>query len=244
MLNQITTLRLPDGREVAFVDWSDMPLYSTLELLGNFVDNEITCFTYTIGDPVPATLNAIVQRTATERDTNVVTPGSMASTEELLVYAIKPEYMLLRTTDQGDTDLTTATVLGSTMALPVPQTMSLGEALRRLVLQLEVSQKIEHQAPLSYYNTGFGGTAHWGVNDDTDATPNRRGYATAGSPRESAVRSLAIPVHIGGQENYRVRLVNPTGLIVNFRQDTNAIDDQLVYRIRVLLDGLYKRPVS
>jgi hypothetical protein len=36
MLNTITTIRMPDGKQVAFVDWSDKPLFSTCELVHGF----------------------------------------------------------------------------------------------------------------------------------------------------------------------------------------------------------------
>ena len=53
MLNTITTLRMPDGKEVAFVDWSDKPVYSTCELVHGFTREEIDLFGYTVGDNIP-----------------------------------------------------------------------------------------------------------------------------------------------------------------------------------------------
>jgi hypothetical protein len=49
MINQITTMRLPDGTEVAFVDWQDKPLFSSVDLLANFTDTEVDAFTYVGG---------------------------------------------------------------------------------------------------------------------------------------------------------------------------------------------------
>ena len=90
-LNQMTTLRLPGGKEVAFVDWIDQPLYSTADLLAGFSDSEIPLFNYGKGDDVSATSNAAGARSATEADTNMDSPSEMYSTEEMLVYAIRPE---------------------------------------------------------------------------------------------------------------------------------------------------------
>mgnify|MGYP000603175695 CR=1 FL=1 len=37
-VNQIATMRLPNGKEVAFVDWSDKPLFSSADLRSGFTD--------------------------------------------------------------------------------------------------------------------------------------------------------------------------------------------------------------
>ena len=92
-MNTITTMRLPDGQEVAFVDWSDRPLYSTADILSGATDERIPLFNYIVGDSVTGTQNFTAKRTASDRDTNIATPSAMASTEEMLVYAIKPEIL-------------------------------------------------------------------------------------------------------------------------------------------------------
>ena len=240
-MNQITTMRLPDGAEVAFVDWSDKPLWSSVDLLSGFTDTEVNAFTYVVGDEVPATVNATVRRIASDRDTNVSTPGSMASTEEMLVYAIKPEYNESRTADGNPTELDVLTY--QQQGQPIPRSNRLAILQDQLILQLEVSQKIEHSAPLGYYNTGFGVLTSM---QSTNATAlSSRG--TAGLPSQEAVRSLGIPVHIGGQEKYRVALVNAAAAAVPSGQNeaTPPVNDaQIVHTVRVYLDGLYKRPVS
>src|SRR5262249_39025099 len=91
-LNTITQVKLPDGKVIDLVDWSDMPIFSSLDLQTGFTAQEMSLFQYTVGTSVPGYgTAAVVQRVATERDTNVQAPGTMASTEEMLVYAIKPE---------------------------------------------------------------------------------------------------------------------------------------------------------
>jgi hypothetical protein len=42
---QLTKLRLPNGTEVAFVDWSDQPLWSSAYMLAGFTDHEVPFFT-------------------------------------------------------------------------------------------------------------------------------------------------------------------------------------------------------
>lgn len=242
-INQITTMRLPDGTEVAFVDWSDTPLYSTCELLASFTDTEIDLFQYVAGEPIPTTNNATVRRTSNDRDTNVVTPGGMASTEELLVYAIKPDFYEF-TVEEGDP--TTATP--SAPNQPAPTRKRLSVLHSALLVSLDVSQKFTHRAGLSYYNTGFGASATTIFNGAV-AFAGQAGLtaANAGWPAQDAVRSLVVPIHIGGQEKYRLRLENVTGNpVLNglTEADPGVSDDNILHRIVFHLDGLYKRPVA
>jgi hypothetical protein len=245
MLNQITTMRLPDGSEVAFVDWQDKPLFSTVDLLSGFNDSDIDAFTYVPGDTVPSTQNGIAPRTASERDTNVSTPGSMASTEELLVYAIKPYYHELRTADGTPTEFTSAAFAQG--GQPIPATGRLATLHFWLVLRLIVSQKAEQEAPLGYFNTGFG--VFSGAMQDRVAATSLDNRGSAGIPTQEAVRSYVIPTHIGGQEKYRVTLANDAGPAggVDFgvsEATPPVVDDQIVMQVGILLDGLYKRPVT
>jgi hypothetical protein len=239
VLNTITTLRLPSGKEVALVDWTDKPLFSTVDLQHGFTQQEINLFQYVVGDQVPAySPAASTRRTATLNDTNLSTPGAMASTEEMLVYSIRPEYFWLLNTVTNV--FTAQTVPAGGPAIPYAP---LSELHRRLVLELEVSQKVYAQARLGYYNTGFGAQATVAQTVNGGA----RTFANHGVPAQDAVRTFAIPHHIGGQEKYRVSLVNPGGGAVNFGIDASgaAIAQAFpVATITIYLDGLYKRPVS
>jgi len=242
MLNQITTMRLPDGSEVAFVDWQDKPLFSTVDLLGGFTDADIDAFTYVPGDTVPSTQNGTLPRTSTERDTNASTPGGMASTEEMLVYAIKPYYVETRTADATPTSFQSVNFQQG--GQPVPSVSRLAVLFDFMVLRLIVSQKTEQEGGLAYFNTGFGPFAGAGQDASATATIPRGG---AGLPTQEAVRSYVIPVHIGGQEKYRVQLANDAGATVTFGLDEATppvADNQLVMQVKIYLDGLYKRPVS
>jgi hypothetical protein len=56
-----------------------------------------------------------------------------------------------------------------------------------------------------------------------------------------------VPIHIGGQEKYRLRLENVSGNPVPSGLDEAnpaVSDDDILHRIVFHLDGLYKRPVA
>lgn len=232
-VNQIATMRLPNGKEVAFVDWSDKPLFSSADLRSGFTDETVELFTYVAGDQVTATSNVTVRRTANDRDTNLSTPGAMASTEEMLVYAIKPEIFEQNAAAETGGDATTLAAREAGQPQPAGQRLAIAQ--ERLLISLNVSQKIMHRAGLGYYNTGFGVFG---------STVNR---VTQGYPSQEAVRALTIPVHIGGQEKYRVTIENPdgTGVPLGNTSATPPVETATVYfTVRINLDGLYKRPVA
>lgn len=241
-MNQITTLRMPDGKEVRFVDWQDQPIFSTADLLSGWTDQEIPLFTYAIGDPVSATTNAGTRRIATKRDTNVAVPGSAAGTEEMLVYAIKPEVLEVQVADDPGDNLTSGQP--RTTGQPIPRANRLATLNYYCILQLIVSQKVMHEGPFGYYNTGFGATA-FGLYQGA-ALGAQRSMGSQGLPSQEAVRSYAIPIHVGGTEKYRVQILNPTGATIAW-DDEGASPAEVaedVLSVRVVLDGLYKRPVA
>lgn len=239
-MNTITTMRLPDGQEVAFVDWSDRPLYSTADILSGATDERIPLFNYIVGDSVTGTQNFTAKRTASDRDTNIATPSAMASTEEMLVYAIKPEIMALACPEEDDVIDADAALAVPTFAYdPIPQSWQLANLQRLCLIELTVSQKVMQKAMFGYFNTGFG----------VFQAPSSN--AGQGLPSQEAVRSLGIPIHIGGQEKYEVAIVNPTGdaLDIGLRAHSDVLVPDVaqpnrVFQVRILLDGLYKRPVS
>ena len=240
--SQITQVRLPDGRNVAIVDWTDKPLFSTIDLLSGYSDQEIECFTYQVSDNVSSSSNITTRRVATERDTNVATPGGMASTEEILIYNIKVEPFELLA-DAEDTEDAT---LFSTAApgLPVPQPQTLAILNRFSLLRLEISQKIYAEAGVAYFNTGFGPFIAGSRGGAAPPAGSPIAFANFGLPSAEAPRSFSIPHHIGGQEKYRVVLANPTGETVTFADSAGTGDVRVALTVRVLLEGLYKRPVS
>ena len=236
--SQITQVRLPDGRNVAIVDWTDKPLFSTIDLLSGYTDQEIECFTYQVSDNVSSSSNITTRRVATERDTNVATPGGMASTEEILIYNIKVEPFEFLASEEAPAD---ANEFSTALAgLPVPQPQTLAILNQYSLLRLEISQKIYAEAGVAYFNTGFGPF----IAGTRGAGQGPTAFANYGLPSAEAPRSFSIPHHIGGQEKYRVVLVNPTGETVNFRDAIGAEAPLTALTVRVLLEGLYKRPVS
>jgi len=234
-VNQMTTLRLPDGQEVAFVDWNDKPLYSTADLRSGYTDETVEFFTYVPGDQVSATSNVSIRRTADESDTNLSTPGAMSSTEEMLVYAIRPE-IFERQSDGGIAGGGDATTLALAEAgQPQPASQRLAAMHGQLMLSLRVSQKIMHRAGFGYWNGGNG------------VYNAIAGRATQGLPSQEAVRSLSVPIHIGGQEKYRVTVENPSGqaVLLGISNATPPVENPDIYEtVRINLDGLYKRPVA
>lgn len=242
-METITQFRMPDGSVMRLVDWVDKPVFSLVELLSGFNDEKIDLFTYNVSDDVPATDNATVRRTATEADTNVSVGGANASTEEILVYSIKPEFFELQCAPGTPTDLTTAGVRAG--GQPMPRASVLSQLSDALIMRLKISQKAYTDAGLGYYNTGFGPTSFNNIfNAAAAASP--RSYATAGMPSQEAVRSFVVPHHIGGTEKYQLSLVKPRdGALIFLNED--ATPDPLtavVYRVRVYFDGMRKRPTS
>jgi hypothetical protein len=250
-LNTITKLRLADGREVAFVDWTDQPLFSTCEYQHGATIQEMNLFNYVIGDQVPAAgpAGAITRRTSNENDTNMAAAGSMASTEEMLVYAIKPEVLQMTL---GTTRNFTTWAITDQTGEPIPTPVCYGVLNALLKLNLEISQKVYASAGFGWFNSGFG-VVNAGRSQAGDADTGR-GYANNGVQSQEAVRSFVISQHIGGQEKFRVQLLNAGGVALNIgnaennaqkldNESTGALATSMV-RIRIYLDGLHKRPVS
>ena len=243
---QMTTLRLPNGTTVSFTDWQDKPIYSTLDLLDGYTDQELDAFTYVVGDQVASSSNAVTTRTASELDTNVQSPGSMANTEEMLVYAIRPHFYQFVLDTPFDPTTVNLAAAGAT-GTPTPRQNAIAIIQSQSVLRLRVSQKIEQGAGLEYFNGGMG--VYTQQRYDAAALAAGRTVASAGMPTQEAVRSYVIPVHIGGLEKYRVTLENPTGNGIDFGLDeaatpADATPGDSYMRLKLYLDGLYKRPVA
>lgn len=253
-LNTITQVKLPDGAVIDLVDWSDLPIWSSLDLQTGFTAQEMSLFQYTVGSSVPGFgTGSVTARVATERDTNVQAPGSMASTEEMLVYAIKPEPSFWLTDPANDFTSMQYSDLAVPFGFPLPTAEGLAVLANLLMVELEISQKRYAYASLGYFNTGFGvfGRSN-NTNQDSDLAFQSAG--NLGWPSQSAVRSFVIPGHIGSQEKYRVNILNPGGVEageVNFgliyavgEGNSYLINDNVAVTIKINLDGLYKRPVS
>ena len=241
-METITEFRMPDGSVMRLVDWVDKPVFSVVELFNGFQDNKIDAFTYNISDDVPATDNITTQRVATEADTNVNVGGANASTEEILVYAIKPEWFELQLAD-ASTDATTATVRSA--GQPQPRTSVLAVLNDALVLRLKITQKAYTDAGIGYYNPGFGALPSANLVFGAAAV-SPRSYATAGLPSQEAVRSFVVPHHIGGTEKYHVSLHRFRPGAVSFFDEATAPAalTTVLMRCRIYLDGMIKRPTA
>lgn len=251
MLNQITQLKLPSGQIVALVDWTDKPLFASCDLGDQFTNETIDLFQVSVGRPVPSAAPAaggnITPRQNTLRDTNISTQGGLASTEEFLVYAIKPQ---VKSYIYDANNFTTRRYVGGdTLAnMPAPNLATLAILDHHLLMELEISQKIYSQASLGWFNLGFGAQA-----STSSVAGTARTNANQGLPSQEAVRTLVIPQHVGGQEKFRLRFRNPTNNPVNFGvTEANPAANTVVApdaalqmaTVTVYLDGLYKRPVS
>jgi hypothetical protein len=250
MLNTITQVKLHNGKIIDMVDWTDQPLFSTIDLQSGFTTQEMSLFQYVVGDSVPgfSPAGTIVQRTATENDTNIAVPGAMGSTEEMLVYAIKPEVYFYELDTSGDftTRMYGADVDAGMAGAPLPTAEGLAILAQQLILELEISQKIYAQAGLAYFNPGFG-IYVMRQGDAGDVWQSAGGF---GIPSQQAVRSFVIPHHIGATEKFRVSFKNTADInsgAVDFgvrRGEGPVLDAESCATFRILLDGLYKRPVS
>lgn len=231
-INQITKIRLQDGTEVGLTDWSSRPIYSTIDLLSGFVDEEIRAFSYIESETVASSANlaAAARRVATLRDTNIDSRSELASTEEYMVYSIEVEmsqFVLVGSAFQT-----------SEAGLPTPVGPVVALAHQALVLELEVSEKAFPQMGLGFFGTGFGPQIM------ATSAAAARTYANNGVPSREAVYEQPIPVHLGGTEDYSIIVHNPGGGAVTFRDDTGATDLDAILQLRILLCGLHKRPTA
>lgn len=246
-MNQIVEVKLADGRVIAFVDWTDRPQFSTIEILHGTTVQEMNLFQYVQGDPVPAFAPVAVtgQRTANELDTNMAVPGAMSSTEELMVYAIRPEIFRRHVTVAATPDFSAPAALNNT-GEPAATPVMLSVMHMRLLMTLEISQKRYAMGGLGYFNFGAGMMAA-----GAEGAVNNYGYQ--GLPSQSAVRTNVVPQHIGGEEKFRLILIfsdDGTGNGIEIGQEgieggqEAGVQTTRFARIRVYLDGLYKRPTS
>jgi hypothetical protein len=238
---QITQLRLANGVTVAFVDWTDQPIFSTIEILHGSNVQEMDFFQYTVGDAVPAFAPVAIsgQRSATEIDTNMSQPGAMASTEEMLVFALRPEVFELTVADADEPDFAAPAALASPR--PFPSALCYEVLNLRTTLLLEISQKIYSEAGFGLYNLGAGVMS---AGDVAGALP----VNTNGLPSQSAVRALVVPQHIGGQEKFRafMRYADDgtgNGIELGIGPDDETLATAFA-RVRLYLDGLHKRPTA
>lgn len=245
--NGMTQFRLENGDVVNVVEWKDMPRYSTADLLTGFDDERIELFTYNTSDEVASSSNITVKRTATDLDTNVALNNAMASSEEMYIYNVVAEYIALGTDSDTPTDATTAQ--SRNVMNPIPIANQLAELQRHLKFEIEISMKVVYETPLAALNTGFGIQTGF-VQQASQGDGNFDAVVgNAGTPSQSAVRRLSIPIHFGGQEKGTARLRNPSADAVNFGLSSGvvpniSVDETVLYRVRIYFGGLYKQPAA
>lgn len=250
--DSIAQWRMPDGSTIRLEDWVDKPVWSCADLESGFNDRTITLFTYTVGQEVASSANITTRRTATERDTNVQVGGTNASTEEILVFAIRTEvYFFGLTTLHNAT--TTVVASGASSAphtgMPIPMMENLSLFNAHLTLRLMVSQKCYAEEGFGYFNAGFG---PWGsaVIGSALELGSIRTYGNPGLPSDEAIRYYRMPHHIGGTEKYRVELKNYAGTtldVVNGVGGSGVASFPLtsaLHRVFVHLEGARKRPTA
>lgn len=242
-INQITKLRMPDGAEVAIVDWSWRPLYSTAFIADGATDREVRLFTYARGDTVKTTTNlaSAARPSATRLHTNVAEGSEMDATEEMIVYAIQAEVQQWLADANIDGSTETAVNPDNARSNGIPVAGLLGELNSLFILELEVSQKPYFQAGFAWFSAGFGPHLAMSQAGGTDDLTTRGNH---GFPTREAVDQAPVPVHLGGTEKYAVKLLNPDGRTVDFRDDAGTVDDDAVAFVRVYLTGLHKRPTG
>jgi hypothetical protein len=251
-LNTITQITLPDGTEIALADWTDRPLYSACDLGSGYTDQRMELFQYTAGEPVPGAApgTGFQLRSSTTNDTCMASAGELATTEEQLIYAIKPEVMEFL---WDGADFNSRRYLGapsaagtSAVSMPAAALTTLAVLAQALLVQLQISEKDYAQAGFAYFNPGFG---VFGMSTLVPLASGANGNTVGnnGIPSQQAVRSFALPCHIGGQEKFTLGLLNNGGNPVHFGktvQGTPVVDPNVMVTIRTYTDGLYKRPVG
>jgi len=232
-INSITKVRMADGSEVVIADWSDMPLYSTVDMASGFTDQVLRAFSYSDGDNVVATNNIATPRVATRLDTNIANAAEMDATEEMLVYAISIESFQYPAIEPG---FSQGSPIGTGLfGLPFLNAGVLAILQSRIIVSLEVSLKDFAMGGYGFFPAGFGPNIASGGPTVS--------IASNGLPSFSSVYTQEIPVHIGGTEKYSLNFENPTGAQVVFPDiDGEAADTYVTSR--AYLRGLRKRPTA
>lgn len=229
----IQALRLPNGEEIKFDEWSDWPRYSTIDVAaanaGNF---NLKAFSYVVGGRVTATAG-VAARQATESDTNQIAKKRMNHDEAFLAYSWT--YEVFATTDYTVSQTTFATA-------PIFLSQNLRRLQRDLVVSLVVGaqiQKPQARSPLSWIGQGPG-TPGWGTGSAVG--PNVSvSMGTGGSPTPANQRSWQLPIHIESDRVYYVEVRgwrSPIGV-------TPALDAVTQdFRMKLYLAGLHRRPIA
>lgn len=231
-MSSFNKVRLSNGLEVALSEWYDQPRFSTCEF-GATDPVNLRLFNYTPGQPVSHSAS-IVQRTATEADTNQVKRKAMNQDEALIVFSITYETFGLSAASDNSGDV----------VAPVPALS--GTDLRRLQYQAIFSLKVgglkkpQYEIPFVWLCQSIGTRA---FASDAGVTTTHIDYGTAGDLTAENQELFELPIYIGGfgktarpgnSMPFEGRFYNAdNGAFTDLRQNV---------RLRLYLVGLSKRP--
>jgi len=238
----IQQIRLPDGSTYNLEEWLHWPTYSVVEGAAGANVN-LRAFSYVVGNNVPqAGVISSGARQATEADTNMVAKSRANHDEAFIFFAITDEFFAL----EGTTDSNSFFPAGPP-AVAATAPLLTGTNLRwfqLLMLQeffvgANISKPMA-RAPMAYYGQGVGAQG-FGPGTPTavavgPATALNLNYGTAGlvNPVDNQ-RRWQMPVMVESDRVMYARLSTPGGALTAVDQD---------WRIRVILDGVKRRPVA
>lgn len=232
----IQALRLPNGEELTFDEWSHWPRYSTIDVAavaaGNF---NLNAFSYVVGGRVPATAG-LAARQATPTDTNQQAKKRMNQDEAFLAYSWTYELFALSDTSGG----TPAVNFG---VAPIFTSANHRRLQRDLVLSLVVGAQIRKpvaRAPLAMVSQGpgspaFGSGAAVAANVSVD-------HGTGGRATPANQRVWAMPIHIESDRVYYCEVRGWRSPGVGATPALDAVTQS--FSMRIILDGLHRRPIA
>lgn len=224
-------VRLPDGSDVVFDEWLHYSIYSVVEFAAASNIN-LTAFTYVVGQRVAQTAGVPGgPRNATNADTNQVIRGKINHDESYLAYSLTYEHFAL---SDAFLDPPTDSILGA------PPPVLLSQNLRRLqrdvVVELLVGagiSKPQFRSPMSWVGQSPGAPAY--TSGDGIQAGTQFSYGTAGEVSAKTQRRWRLPIFIGQDRTFSLRLRSYPGEITDLTQ---------AGRLRWYLDGLKRRPVG
>lgn len=232
----IQALRLPNGEELVFDEWSHWFRYSSADVAaaaaGNF---NLQLFSYVVGGRVPQA-GGVAARQATPSDTNQIAKKRMNQDEAFLAYAWTYEVFGLSSYIAG----TPATNLA---AAPIFSAVNLRRLQRDVVASLFVGAQIRKpvaRSPLSWIGMGAGSPAYG--NGPAPAVNVAVMYGTAGRPTPANQRNWSLPINIDSDRVYSLGLQGLRSPGVGSTPALDAVTQN--FTIRFTLDGLHRRPIA
>lgn len=223
----IKTIKLPDGRVLEIDEWLHWPQFSTFESAFT-VGLDLRAFTYVTGQRVPN--QGLVNRNATETDTNQVARARMNHDEAFIVFSLTYEIWGL---NDAESDASPPNNLAQA---PLMLPTNLRRLQRDVVVDLFVGAGITKpmaRCPLSYIGQGVGPAVN--TTGPAPAALINPGHGTGGRVYPQNQRRWNLPVYIESDRVMSLRAFSPVGVIAGLTQS---------YRIRWYLDGIKRRPIA